>query len=253
VENCDQVNKIKPKIIPNITREEILESIREIGEYLNTKKFPGSCDLYSYGGNKEGGHKLCRLQKSDYCRFLSYGISNIYTFDTELSDLGCEGAGLDPTVNHLSKLTDNVYFMQIGAPMLEKTDPRWLVYSPIRMMEFMGYKKLTVLKMDCEGCEYAIAKFLEEEDMDFLSKVDQFSLELHVTTKWIQTDEHLTNLGKLFYYLKKAGFKMMTGSVDSCSWSDEVIPCRDEFQQLNYPCGNGHSCHNMLFSRVHWQ
>merc|ERR1711879_753012 len=109
--------------------------------------------------------------------------------------LGCNGFGFDPTVQHPFHLTNNVTFLPLGAPVLNDRNP-WQSDSPVFVANAMGLGRLGVLKMDCEGCEYAIYKSIldcqqgPDCDRHFFAKVDQVVLELHTYKGFASTHEH---------------------------------------------------------------
>jgi hypothetical protein len=113
------------------------------------------------------------------------------------------------------------------------------------------------LKMDCEGCEYALARDVVREDPGFFNKVDQLAIEIHVSKRWLEDEETLYHLGLLYELLKQAGLELQNFNLNGCSPKDEAAGCRPELEALDFPCGidklysstSGNSCHNALFTR----
>lgn len=96
------------------------------------------------------------------------------------------------------------------------------------------------------------------EDPDFLSHVDQMSIETHVSKAWMTTREHLYYFGLHFVLLEEAGFRMEWSQVFGCSKRHEDPGCLDEM--YGYPCGFkpwpgkqkvvlGWSCQDFLWKR----
>jgi len=237
-----------------ITNEEVYQAYREMGKMINdggTK----SCPIKFYGTNN-GAHELCALeiQPGQQCRFLSFGISNDYTFDTALADQhNCMGVGLDPTQNYLSKIHNRVWFMAVGANSLLDNPSNWILSSVPLITKMMGWDHLDVLKMDCEGCEYALARDILNDDPDFLNRVDQVAFEFHVSQHWIRTEEAFLNLGKLLILLKEAELDLISVQLTTCSPSDEAPGCYPKLLELGYPCSFGRMCQNFLFAKKYLQ
>ena len=149
-----------------------------------------------------GEHSLCaELKPRGPCTFYSYGIQQDYTFDTAMADdWGCKGVALDPSVTHPSKLHRKVTFHNIAARTMDATeDSQWdLVTTVPGLKKFLRHDRIDVLKMDCEGCEYALAQDILLEDPDFLRTVDQLAIEIHVSRKWLKTEAHAHHLGMLY-------------------------------------------------------
>jgi hypothetical protein len=47
------------------------------------------------------------------------------------------------------------------------------------LRRWLGHERVTILKADCEGCEYSLARDVLEEDPDFFQHIDQFTVEVH--------------------------------------------------------------------------
>ena len=200
-------------------------------------------------GQGWGGHKLCNTIPQK-CTFYSFGISSDYSFDLSLADnYSCNGFAADPTVTHPSKLHPLVTFHQIGAKLLRKNNNEWLSTSMPSLMKWKQDKWVDVLKMDCEGCEYSLARDVFVEDPSFFHKIGQLAIEIHVSRVWLNTTEHLYALGKLLKQLQDAGLYLADAVVGGCAPSDEAAGCMDVLHEVGIPCGKGKSCHNYLFSR----
>lgn len=178
--------------------------------------------------------------------FISFGINDDPSFDIILGKWGCRGFAGDPTVDHPSKLHPNVTFHNIAATMLQDNEERvinkggdveWWTTSFPKLRFFLGMEKIDILKIDCEGCEVALARDMLREDPLFLHHVDQISIETHVTKTWMTTREHIYYFGLLLVLLEEAGFEMEWSSVFGCSKRHEVAGCLAEFSEFDWPCG----------------
>lgn len=195
------------------------------------------------------GHKICgpKPDPSQPCNFISFGINDDPSWDKDMADKwGCRGFAGDPTVHHPSKLHEKVTFHNIGATMLQDNEERlinkggaedWWMTSFPKLRYFLGLEKINVLKIDCEGCEVALARDMLREDPDFLLHVDQISIETHVTKTWMTTTEHVYYFGLLIVLLEEAGFKMEWSSVFGCSKRHEITGCLPEWEKYGWPCG----------------
>eukprot|EP00977_Amphora_coffeiformis_P016741 scaffold5278_cov128-Amphora_coffeaeformis.AAC.7 len=124
-----------------------------------------------------------------------------------------------------------------------------------RFEAFLNLERINILKMDCVGCEYSLARDIIVEDPDFLYRVDQLSLEVHVSKEWLNNNESLYYFALIFKMLQDAGLKLQTSLIASCSKYHEAAGCMDELKSISYPCGIKRSCHDYLFARTwrqHW-
>ena len=200
-----------------------------------------------------GVHHLCNLQPPTSCLFYSFGIAYNYEFELELvRKWNCQGVAFDPLIIHRSKIHQNITFHMIGARTLSKeADRRWLLVSSVPSLQAcFRHRRIHVLKMDCEGCEYALGEDIEKENRDFFLNVDQFSVEVHTSKFWISTKRHIYYFAKLFYYLKKARLEIIDVQLVACSRAHEDYGCPDELIEAGYPCSRGKMCQNILFARL---
>jgi len=151
----------------HISDKDAYEAIYRIAKQIKDGVEQNKCSFRKYGTGW-GAHELCEVKPSNNCKFVSFGISSDYTFDTDMANTAkCKGLALDPTVNHPSKLHDNVWFLNMGATSLEQMPSSWIVTSVPALLKWVKWDYIDVLKMDCEGCEYAIARDVLTEDPAF--------------------------------------------------------------------------------------
>jgi len=235
------------------------------GEKRETIKH-GTCEFVEF----PNGHSLCGPPPSpeEGCTFFSFGINDDPSFDKTLGEeWNCRGFAGDPTVPHPSKLHPKVTFHNVGASMLVDNEERlinkggtedWWVTSMPKLRYWLGLDHVNIIKLDCEGCEFAFARDILREDPSFLSHVDQLSIETHVSKSWMTTREHLYYFGLHFALLEEAGFVMEWSQVFGCSKRHEEPGCLEEM--YGFPCGYkpwpghpnvvlGRSCHDFLWKK----
>jgi hypothetical protein len=204
-------------------------------------------------GKGYGMHALIDTGKpNSTCVFYSYGIARDYSFDTHLARAWeCKGFLFDPSVVHPALLPASLHFFHLAAPLLSDAPDlaEWIAVSPPQVMSFFKHRHLHVLKMDCEGCEYALARDIAAFDPAFFTKVDQFALEVHASRFWAKSELHEHYLGLLYHMLFAAGFALEDGHVGGCGPATEVLGCPATMQKVGYPCGINKSCHNYLFAK----
>jgi hypothetical protein len=220
------------------------------------QKKPPPCRLRDYGIGY-GHHALCEVpvppRDRAPCRFYSFGISHDYTFDADLanSTARCRGTALDPSVVYPTKLTYGVQFMQVAARTLDAAaDAKWPAVTTVpALMRWLGHSRLDVLKMDCEGCEYALAEDIAQTDPDFFTRVDQFAVEVHVPLPYTpEGGAHLSNYALLLQQLEAAGHALVHVRMSGCRASDEARGCHPLLTEAGYPCAVRIMCQNLLFA-----
>ena len=114
-----------------------------------------------------------------------------------------------------------------------------------------GY--IDVLKMDCEGCEYALARDVLAEDPEFFTRVGQFVVEIHTDSRFLRDNNHALALGRLAVLLERAGLRLAGGHITGCavpSAPTETEPCHPLLLEAGYLCGRGRNCQNWWFARI---
>lgn len=164
------------KLWTEMDAEEQNESLKQVGKYMTKYAkliAPKGRPLHTLRSIKHGnctfaedvgkdGHILCGPRLNPPCNFISFGINDNPSFDIEIGNWGCRGFAGDPTVQHPSKLHENVTFHSIAATMLQDNEERlinkggnveWWYTSFPKLRYFLGIKTIDILKIDCEGCE----------------------------------------------------------------------------------------------------
>lgn len=233
-----------------LSEEEMKSLFTELISEINLRVVQGQtgCKLIRYGQGY-GSHHLCEATYTLPCYFYSFGIENDYSFDVDFNQkTGCAGVGLDPTVSY-AKLGPHVFFLEMGHRSLEPSPESWLVTSAPELRKMFGHQRIAALKMDCEGCEYSIAKDILENDPDFFNFVDQFTIEIHVTNAFVLSHTHLHNYALLYKLLRDKGFRLAGGELTSCG-AKEAPGCPEYLKRMGYPCNRDNMCQNFLFSKV---
>ena len=203
----------RQKLSPDFSREAAdLTELTVFATKLNSSPLhiPEQCNLTLFGLGF-GEHYLCGnlFPRAGRCRFISVGISNDWSFDTALSSLSCSGLALDPTVNLPTILVPGVLFLKLGAYSHNHSgNIRFDTISMPRLRKWYGHP-LSILKMDCEGCEYALAETIERDDPNFFRHVSQFSVELHLPSYFMRSDDDVYRLGRLLRLIRQSGLRFV--------------------------------------------
>ena len=123
------------------------------------------------------------------CLVYSFGVADDWKFDQQMGAFGCEVHSFDPTVELPAELAPNVSFHQWGlrgeGKTGEITQGSDLLYGPqlgpiytLREIRHrLGHhRRLSVLKLDCEGCEWGVFAELEASPTVL---PDQIAVEFH--------------------------------------------------------------------------
>lgn len=151
-------------------------------------------------GKSEAPWGLCRdfvPKPISKCLVYAMGIRDIYSNELLMGREGCEVHAFDCTINHPATLGKNVHFHPWclgagkgddefkldGARRGTQADGAEFLTLPA-IIRKLGHEDrlLTVLKMDCEGCEWDSLDILLREMPTFFNKINMLMLELHFVT-----------------------------------------------------------------------
>merc|ERR1719410_2342608 len=104
----------------------------------------------------------------------------------------------------------------------------WLTSIPL-LRKALGSPHLNVLKMDCEGCEFSLARDIIKDDITFLQHVDQLAIEVHLAREWLNTTETLYYYGALLKMLHDNGFRLHDVRAASCAPEHTRTGCLGKF------------------------
>jgi FkbM family methyltransferase len=214
-----------------------------------------------------GEHALCNTkemqlaQKDGSCLVYGVGIFNDWRFEKTMAQLGCEVHAFDPTISKPpteEPNLPNLHFHQWGlagqtdlhgehevhgsiaavsaggegentttAPMMSLVD----------IMQKLGHagRNLTVLKADCEGCEWEALQAVPKE---LWQRIGQLSLELHFSKSlMLDSAEALHSAAQVALALKEAGFKKWRNSMHpGYKWDQNLRPDLVEAGMQNDQC-----------------
>ncbi|CAB9501427.1 expressed unknown protein [Seminavis robusta] len=243
--------------------QDIAPYLKKYGRMIHLKAFKlhipqdKVCELFVPGSD----HRLCGPAPPKPCTFMSFGINNDPSYDIKLADTwGCRGFAADPTIVHPSKLHPLVTFHNFGLTTLRPNEEKlvrpeeeWWYTSMPALRKFLKLDYVDIMKIDCEGCEVALARDILAEDPTFFEHIGQLTIETHVTKAWIETYEELYYFGLQFPLLEEAGFVMVTSMVFGCNVKHERYGCMPELRDWGFACGLGpakkvaRSCHDFLW------
>lgn len=236
--------QLKTKAIP-------LTYLDQLADKLKSRTNHSLACRAEFFGKDWGRHALCAHKMPQKpCYFYSFGISTDWSFDVDVAHkFGCFGFAADPTVSHPSLLHPKVTFHHLAATSLDQPSA-WMFSTSIPGLRlWQKHDNIAVLKMDCEGCEYALARDVLAEDGQFFTHVSQFTVEVHYSKKWLSTEEALHGLAALLYLLQEAKLELILADITHCAHADEQTGLLPELVARGMRLEEGH-CHNYLFARL---
>jgi len=188
-------------------------------------------------GTQDGTHQLCHYPTTN-CVFVSFGISMDYSFDTDLADKwACRGFAADSTIVHKSQLHENVTFHNISASTIKgnlqskAAKQKWWITTVPSLNKFLNLDKIPILKMDREGCEFAVTRDVLLEEPNFFHSVDQFAFEAHLNILWLHDVEQLYYYAMLFKLLREAGLVLAGSKIGCCRPNEREEVMEKKFER----------------------
>jgi len=203
-------------------------------------------------GSVLGEHALCKTKsieqdlKAKECLVYGIGISDNWDFEKAMAQKGCEVHAFDPTIkkppSDESKRLPNLHFHRWGLAGETKetgvhkvagtksgaTATSQPMYTLADIMEKLGHgqRRLSVFKIDCEGCEWAAMAAFPDE---LWSRIDQLSLELHYGKElMLDSQAQLKRAARVTDMLRSHGFAEWRND-----WRDGYESHRQLLPELN--------------------
>ena len=224
-------DKEKVELIKSVSFEnlgpEYDENLRSLFYDVISNPLGGICSsLKRFGGayRKDchywDGHKfvcvpeLIKDIRNDECLVYTFGVSNDWSFEAEIGEMGCKVFSFDPTVDHPKQLEDNVWFEKLGLG-IEKDSSRSLdSLSSILHNHGHTNTKISYLKIDIEGGEIEGLKHWFESGA--LDNVQQIGMEYHLNQKNNPTNYTLKLFSAIQQIYLESDFRLISFDINAC-------------------------------------
>lgn len=162
------------------------------------------------------GHTVCLddlYDENGDCLVYSFGVWTEWGFELDMGRLGCEVHMFDPTVTLSANITDRVFFHKwglFGGSINESASAHFTheifgkVEGEMKQLDeiksILGHRgrDLSILKIDCEGCEWESLGNMEPHEHP-LRLVKQLLIEFHVSvTLGMNTSHQVDLMGSTF-------------------------------------------------------
>ena len=158
------------------------------------------------GRFSEGGKVVCNvdaLKIQNNAVVYSYGVRDDISFELDLAArTNVSIYAFDPTVESLPQAHENIIFSKKGLGSFNEGLLETLDYT----MGRLNHKHISLLKIDCEGCERDA--FHHEAAQEALGRVDQLLIELHFMqheTNNAGKDSYVKDVFEFFELMEKQG------------------------------------------------
>lgn len=195
-----------------------------------------------------GEHGLCQTDvlmnalENGNCLVYGVGIADDWNFEKAMAKRGCEVHAFDPTIDKpptdepslpnlhfhrwgLAGKTEHDGTHEVRGTLSGKKTTTQPMFTLEDMMRELGHsgRELTVLKVDCEGCEW---NALPVVPSTLWSKIDQMSLELHYSDGlMLDTTEQIHKAATLAGELHKQGFVKWRKDIrEGWPWHRHLLP-----------------------------
>ena len=188
------------------------------------------------------------------CIVYSVGIADDWSFDELMGSLGCQVHSFDPTVSLNEALAPNVTFHKWGLSGDANVESRKVVqsrsgktlgplYTLDEIMKKLHHHHLSILKIDCEGCEWDVFSHLKRHPTLL---PEQIAIEMHFS-KWfgVHSFSHSEGIGDAFDVLADGEFQQFyhhsNGGPEYSEMSQDTL-------QAGFPASI--CCREMVFKRA---
>jgi len=217
-----------------------------------------------------GDWPICLDWLGSPCVVYDIGIANEWAFsDSMASKHGCEVHAFDPSDGfldeHRAHHKPNVHFHFKGLAGRNNASSNassgsWQdksghnygeVIGPVerldRIMKNLGHKKIDVLKIDCEGCEWESLAAVTQAAPRALGCVRMLLIELHFAKRFLRSSESMSHAAEVAHYIESNGWR--TWFAAQRGWGpdrldQEVAAWRD--------VGGDSCCYNVGFVNPHF-
>mmetsp|Transcript_5235 Transcript_5235/g.14847 ORF Transcript_5235/g.14847 Transcript_5235/m.14847 type:complete len:402 (+) Transcript_5235:129-1334(+) len=193
-------------------------------------KCPSSVMMTPAPNKKNDATLLCPdflRKKNDDCLIYTFGIARQWDFEDWAGSIGCEVHAHDPTKAtmdaHFAHEAENVHFhyQGLGTPDGTARTSNSAKYGELggdiltlgQLWNEHGHAKqnrpISMIKIDCEGCEWESFHQLATEEPEIMSEVCTIIMEVHVTeTLQMKTPEQLKLMASFWQkYIEDFGFR----------------------------------------------
>lgn len=183
------------------------------GRCANLQRFGGR---YIQDCHYWDGHKFVCMPElindigNNECQVYSFGVSNDWSFEKAMGEIGCKVFTFDPTVDHPKELEENVWFEKLGLSV--KKDEARSLESLSSILHAYGHEntKISYLKIDIEGGEAEGLQHWFESGA--LSNVYQIGMEYHIR----DTDSAINFFSAIQQLHVEADFKLISFDLNGC-------------------------------------
>lgn len=194
------------------------------------------------------------------CLVYSFGIANEWDFEDGMASVfGCEVHAFDPTTAfvgvHRAHNVEDVHFHYTGLGHTTSTEQtsstsnipvqhdgtygelggNFLTLGSIVRQLSHEHRRINILKIDCEGCEWRSLYELSQHDSAILDNVCNIYLELHFTTTLnVRTHSDLKYVAFFWEeYIQKRGFKFWFVHTNPGNYYDRTY--HEILQKIGFP------------------
>lgn len=217
-----------------------------------------------------GGHwTICtHHDNTTGCVALSIGIGNDWSYENVLLKHGCEVHAFDPTKALQKKHEQEAARIRERFPLLHfhliglgsslslnsaynqhhttGSDLAQVIQLDDMMTTYVPGRRVNVLKIDCEGCEYEAFDYVVSRAPWLLCNISQVNIELHYSHRYhkLRDASQLTRL--LTHLFDDHGFRIFKAG-SNVGWKEEARTVHPELLRWGWPTYG--CCHNVQLIR----